>query len=350
MIKAQKITIYEVAREAGVSRQTVSRVINNRPDVAIETRERVLQIIDRLEYRPSAIARSLSQRRSYNFGVLTAGLKYFGPSTTLSGITGMSEELGYGLLLKELSSFDATNIKPILAWFIDHQVDGIIWAAPEVGSNRDWIKDVIDEIHVPIVFLTTHRRNDISIVTIDNYSGGTMATEHLLSLGRKHIGHIAGPLDWWESRQRHLGWQDILLSAGIKPEPYMFTEGNWSSKSGKIAFNQLLSSYSKMDAIFVGNDQMALSVLQTACEEGIRIPDDLAVIGFDNIPEAEFFCPSLTTIFQNQHELGLIAVQVLVRQVEERKLENRIAEPMYLAIQPELVIRRSTISVNGERR
>lgn len=345
-----KPTIYEVAREAGVSRQTVSRVINNRPDVAFETRQRVLEIIDKLEYRPSAIARSLSQRRSYNFGVLTAGLNYYGPSTTLNGITSMSEELGYGLLLKELASFTTTNIKPILSWFLDHQVDGIIWAAAEVGSNRDWVKEAMDEIQVPVIFLTTGKREDISIVTIDNYRGARMAADHLVSQGRKHIGHISGPLDWWESRQRQLGWQDALLAAGNALDQRMTAEGNWSSKSGKFAFDQLLSSYPEMDAIFVGNDQMALSVLQTACEKGIRIPDDLAVAGFDDIPESEYFWPPLTTVFQNQHELGSIAVQVLAKHVEEWKLERKKVEPIYLVLQPELIIRKSTIQSNGERR
>ena len=123
----------------------------------------------------------------------------------------------------------------------------------------------------------------------------------------------------------------------------MSTEGNWSSRSGKMAFNQLLASYPEMDAVFVGNDQMALSVFQTAFEEGIRIPDDLAVVGFDAIPESEFFCPSLTTVFQDQHELGSIAVQELARHVEESKLENRKVEPVYLVIKPELVVRNSTL-------
>jgi DNA-binding LacI/PurR family transcriptional regulator len=345
-----KPTIYEVAREAGVSRQTVSRVLNNRPDVAFDTRARVLEIIDRLEYRPSAIARSLSQRRSYNFGILTAGLNYFGPSTTLNGITSMSEELGYGLLLKELASFTTTNIKPILSWFLDHQVDGIIWAAAEVGSNRDWVKEAMDEIQVPIIFLTTGKREDISIVTIDNYYGGRVAVEHLLSLGRKQIGHITGPLDWWESRQRQLGWQDALLAADIEPARRMWAQGNWSSRKGKIAFDQLLSAYPEMDAIVVGNDQLALGVLQTACEKGIKIPDDLAIAGFDDIPESEYFCPPLTTVFQNQHELGSIAVQILAKHVEEWKLERKKVEPTYLALQPELIVRTSTIGSNGERR
>lgn len=338
----QKNTIYEVAREAGVSRQTVSRVINNRPDVAPETRVRILEIIERFEYRPSAIARSLSQQRSYNFGILTAGLKFIGPSTTLSGITNESEALGYGLLLKELSGFSANNIKPILTWFLSHQVDGIIWAAPEIGSNRDWIKDVTSEIRVPIIFLTTEERQDISIVTIDNYLGGRMATEHLLSLGRKHIGHLSGPLDWWEARQRLAGWQNALHSAGIQPEVHMTTEGNWSSRSGKVAIARLLSSFPEMDALFVGNDQMAISVLQTAFERGIRIPADLAVVGFDGIPESEFLCPSLSTICQNQHELGSIAVQELARMVEAKVLYNKDPEPIHLKIKPELVIRNSS--------
>ena len=215
MGRPAKATIYEVAREAGVSRQTVSRVINNKPDVASDTRKRILEIISELEYQPSAIARSLSQKRSYNFGILTAGLKYIGPSTTFSGITSTAEELGYGLLLKELSGFNANNIHPILIWFLSHQVDGILWAAPEIGSNRDWINGILGEIPVPIIFLTTEQREDISIVTVDNYHGAKTATEHLLSLGRKRIGHISGPLEWWEARQRMKGWKDALRSAGL---------------------------------------------------------------------------------------------------------------------------------------
>ncbi|MBN2256984.1 MAG: LacI family DNA-binding transcriptional regulator [Anaerolineaceae bacterium] len=351
MGRTGKATIYEVAREAGVSRQTVSRVINNKPDVALDTRKRVLDIISDLEYQPSAIARSLSQRRSYNFGVLTAGLKYIGPSTTLSGITATAEELGYGLLLKELSSFSANNIHPILIWFLSHQVDGILWAAPEIGSNRDWINDMLDEIRVPIIFLTTEKRDDISIVTIDNYHGAKMATQHLLDLGRKQIGHIAGPLEWWEARQRLKGWQDAMRAAGLKTEKRMVVEGNWSSKSGKVAINQLLSAYPEMDGVFVGNDQMALSVLQAAFERGISIPEQLAVVGFDGIPESEYYCPSLTTICQNQHHLGSIAVQELVRLVDAVNLENQKVEPIHLAIKPELIIRRSSdpdISKGGD--
>ena len=136
---SKRPTIKQVAKATGVSTQTVSRVINNRPDVAPETRERILMTINELGYQPSALARSLIQQRSYTLGVVTAGLKYIGPSRTLNGITSAAEEAGYALLLKELSRFDAENVLPIFQSLLSHHVDGIIWAVPEVGENRNWI-------------------------------------------------------------------------------------------------------------------------------------------------------------------------------------------------------------------
>jgi LacI family transcriptional regulator len=342
-----KPTIYEVAKKAGVSRQTVSRVINNHPDVAADTRARILGIIDELEYRPSAIARSLSQQRTYNFGLVTAGLEFIGPSNTLSGIAKKSEELGYGLYLKELSSFSANNIIPLIDWFLAHQVDGIIWAAPEIGPNREWVEEMIDDIRVPIIFLTTKKRDSISIVNIDNYHGARLATEHLLAQGHSRIGHISGPLDWWESRQRLQGWKDALRDSGIEPEDRMVASGNWSSKSGKSAFLQLMATFPEMDAVFSGNDQMALSIMQIACENNINIPNELAVVGFDGIPESEFFSPALSTIYQDQFEMGCIAVQELAKLVEERDKKEQ-QEPVYLTIKPQLIIRSSSTSLARE--
>ena len=250
MGKDSKPTIYEVARIAGVSRQTVSRVINNRPDVADDTRERILKIIEEIDYRPSAVARSLSKQRTFNFGILTAGLEFIGPSVTMSGIAKKSEQLGYGLYLKELPRFSTGNIQGIIDWFLARQVDGILWAVPEIGSNRDWVEALFDDINVPIIFLTSAERENISIVTIDNYLGARLATEHLINSGCKRIGHISGPMDWWESRQRFQGWQDALVEAGIETEGRMTAEGNWSSRSGKEAFSQLRASFPEMDSVY----------------------------------------------------------------------------------------------------
>jgi DNA-binding LacI/PurR family transcriptional regulator len=337
-----KITIYDVARKAGVSRQTVSRVLNNRPDVSPDTRIRVQEIISEFSYRPNAIAQSLSRQKSFILGVVSAGLKFTGPSRTLSGITSKAEELGYGLLLKELASFSSNNVHPLLQWFMSHQVDGIIWAAPEIEENRYWIKELLPEINIPINFLTMEKQENVTIVTMDNLAGAKMATEHLIQLGRKHIGHISGPLDWWEARQRKSGWEAALRESGRNITDKMWTTGNWSSKSGKTALTELMNKYPELDAVFVGNDQMALSVLQSAYEMGKRIPDDLSVVGFDGIPESEFYCPSLTTVYQNQNELGSVAVAELVLQIEKKLSENKLIEPKYITIQPELIIRQSS--------
>ena len=342
MAEKNKTTIYDVAEKAGVSRQTVSRVLNNRQDVSDETRKRVQEVIAELSYHPSAIAQSLSRQKSYLFGVVTAGLKYIGPSRTLSGITSKAEELGYGLLLKELASFSSNNVKPLLHWFKSHQVDGIIWAAPEIEDNRYWIKDILPEIEIPIIFLTMEEQKEVSIVTTDNFSGARMATQYLIDQGRKNIGHIAGPLEWWEARQRKMGWETALSEAGLKKTDRMWTQGNWSSKSGKSAFAELLAKFPEMDAVFVGNDQMALSVLTSAREIGMNIPQELAVVGFDGIADSEFYCPPLSTVSQNQDELGRVAVAELASLIEQKITEKNIVEPKYITIQPELIIRQSS--------
>jgi LacI family transcriptional regulator len=342
MADKNKITIYEIAKEAGVSRQTISRVLNNRQDVSDETRKRVQEIIESLNYRPSAIARSLSRQKSNIFGVVTAGLKYIGPSRTLNGITSKAEELGYGLLLKELASFNANNVRPLLGWFQSHQVDGIIWAAPEIEDNRNWLETLLPEIDIPIIFLTMEKREKMSIVTIDNLVGARMATEHLISLGRKNIGHLSGPLDWWEARQRKMGWEQALSDAGYKLSERMCAEGNWSSRSGRSAFMELIDKFPEMDALFVGNDQMALSVLRTAFEHGRKVPEDLAIIGFDGIPESEFYCPPLSTVNQDQNGLGSIAVEELASLVENKWTAGEGVEQKYITIKPDLIIRQST--------
>ncbi len=339
-----KVTIRDVAAAAGVSHQTVSRVLNNRPDVARETRQRVLQVIKELDYQPSAIARSLSQRHSFTLAVVTAGLSYVGPSRTLNGITEQAERMGYALLLKELPRFDAQDLRPLFNALSARQVDGIIWAVPEVGNNRAWLDDQLAGLPVPIIFMTMQARPGVSIVAVDNYAGGRMATEHLLEQGYQHIGHITGPLDWWEARQRKAGWFDALEASGVPMTDLRAEEGNWSSVSGEQAIGRLLDRYPEMDAVFVANDQMALSVLQTACRLGIRVPQDLAVVGFDGLPEAAHYWPPLTTVYQDQPQLGRFAVEELVRRVELSREGSVWTEPKTISLQPELIVRASSVA------
>jgi LacI family transcriptional regulator len=339
----KRTTIRDVAAAAGVSHQTVSRVLNDRPDVAETTRTRVLQVIEELGYQPSAIARSLTQQRTLTLGVVTAGLDFVGPSRTLNGITEQAERMGYALLLKELPRFDTQDLRPIFKSLIARQIDGIIWAVAEVGNNRDWLQKQFGMLSVPVIFLTMQARPGLATVAVDNYAGGRMATEHLLEQGHRHIAHITGPLDWWEARQRKAGWQDALQAVGVPEGALHFEEGNWSADSGEQAISRLLTSYPEMDAVFVGNDQMALSVLQVACQREIRVPADLAVVGFDGLPEAAHYWPPLTTVYQDQQSLGRTAVEELVRMIEASRKSEAGTEPKTILLQPELIVRASSV-------
>jgi LacI family transcriptional regulator len=338
----KRATIKQVAKAAGVSTQTVSRVINDRPDVSPETRRRIQQVIEELNYQPSALARSLIQQRSYTLGVVTAGLKFTGPSRTLNGITNKAEELGYALLLEQMLQFDTDAIKPLLQNLLARHVDGIVWAVPEVGNNRRWVGEILNDVPVPVVFLTMQPRPGVSTVAVDNYAGGSLATRHLLEQGCRRIGHISGPLDWWEARQRKQAWKDSLQEAGITATDKACAEGNWSASSGETAFTQLLGAYPGMEAVFVGNDQMALTVLQVAHRQGLRVPQDLAVIGFDNMAESAYFWPALSTINHNLYELGCRAVQETVEQIEAVHRDEKL-EPQNILLSPELIVRESSI-------
>lgn len=340
--QSKRPTIKEVASAAGVSTQTVSRVMNNRPDVSPDTRERVLKVIADIGYQPSALARSLIQQRSYTLGVVTAGLKYIGPSRTLSGITTAAEEAGYSLLLMELPSFNTNQVLPILQGFISRHVDGIIWAVSEVGENRKWLDNPPMDLQVPIVFLNMKPRKNTSIVSIDNYQGGRMVMEHLIQQGYRHIGHISGPLDWWEARQRMAAWRDMLKEHGVGVKENHWVEGNWSSSSGAQAIQVLFDKYPEMDAVFAGNDQMALSVLQAACERNIRVPEDLGVVGYDNVSESPYYCPPLSTVQLDQQNMGKVAVEEIVHNIESSWEGNDLFEPLSVILNPTLVIRQSS--------
>ena len=341
--KKKRVTIKIVAQEAGVSTQTVSRVLNNRSDVAPETRQRVKDVIQRLGYHPSEVARSLIQQRSYTIGVVTAGLDYLGPAQTLNGITQSAETLGYSLLLKELPDLRAEGVDAVLQSLLARQVDGIIWAIPQVGDNHDWMQAIMPQFAVPVLFLTTSPQTNTPSISIDNYLGGCIATQHLLDQGYRKIGHMAGPLSWWEARARRNGWQDTLAKAGISVNQDHWVEGNWSTSSGYGACQKLMKHYPDMEAVFVANDQMALGFLKYAHEQSLSIPQDLAVVGFDGIPETAYYSPPLTTVRQDLNRLGCIAVEALIDVIERREGGEDTIEPDRGALQPQIVVRESSV-------
>jgi len=339
---SKRATLKDVARSAGVSTQTVSRVINGHPYISEKTRRLVEDAIAQTNYRPSALARSLHLNRSCTLGVVTFGLKYIGPSRTLNGIADKADELGYMLLMKKMDNFSADRIDEVIESLIAHHVDGIIWDVPEHDANRSWV-DGIESLPVPIVFMSMEPKPGYSVVSIDSYLGAQLATRHLLDQGCQHIGHVAGSLEWWEARLRLQGWRDTLEQAGINVTDQHWEEGNYSSASGAVAADKLFARYPDMDGVFVANDQMALSVLREACRRGIKVPEQLAVVGFDGIPESAYFYPSLTTISQDPQVLGGEAVQSLVEMIEaQRAAPDSPVIARSILISPTLVVRESS--------
>jgi LacI family transcriptional regulator len=339
---SNRVTIRQVAKEAGVSTQTVSRVVNNLPGVLPGTRNHVQETIDRLGYRPNVIARSLTQRRSCVLGVVATGIEYYGPSRTLVGIEQRANLGGYSLNLNLLHEPETADVYPLIDGFLSRQVDGIIWATQEIGDNLQWLHN--QDLPIPIVFLETKPREGVHTVNVDSQFGGRLAVQHLAAGGYRRIGIITGPLSWWSARERLLGWQAGMREAGLAIEDRQIEEGNWSTGSGAQSLERLLGRFPEMDSVFVCNDQMALGVLQTARKLERRIPEDLAIVGFDDIPEAAYFWPPLTTFRQNLMSLGGSAVDVISGLISARREqgENAAESPETTWHQPELIVRSST--------
>jgi LacI family transcriptional regulator len=340
--KSRQVTITQVAKEAGVSIQTVSRVINNRQEITPATRQHVQDVIKRLGYQPNAIARSLSQRRTHTLGVVTSGLEYYGPSHILVGVEQGANQEGLSILLNLLHQPENDNIGKIVNGLISRQVEGIIWAVPEIGNNRSWFREAIPHLPIPVVFLSTQPKGDLNVVEIDNRNGGYMATQHLLERGYRRIGLIAGPLSWWAANERRRGWQDALTAAGIPFSDSQVVEGNWSANSGEQGLHKLLAKSPEIEAVFACNDQMALGLMRAARSLGKRIPEDLAVVGFDDIPESAFYYPPLTTIRQGLYELGHVAVQTIMKLRDAERRDEPMTTAQTVWLQPQLVVREST--------
>lgn len=339
--KTPKITIKDVARACGVSTQTISRVVNNRVDVSAATREKVLAIIDQMGYQPNALARSMRQS-SKTLGVIIAGLEYRGIAITLHGVITAAETHGFNLLLKELPAFDAINMPDLIQSLISSQVEGIIYAVPEIGENWINVQKKFNRHSPPTVFLKGNPTSAPITISIDNFSGSYAVTRHLIDQGYNHIGHISGPLEWWEARERKRGWAQALRDADRTVENHAFVEGDWSPAGGKECFHALCRQYAEMDAVFAANDQMALAVLYTAWEKNIAIGKQLGVTGFDNFPGADFYCPPLTTVNQDFYTLGELAVRKLLR-INMPENDDIDVENDTILLAPDIVVRQSSL-------
>ena len=338
----RQTTINDVAKRAQVSVSTVSNVLTGNRPVSEGTRERVLQIVEETGYRPNRLARSLVSRSSKTIGVVASGLGFFGPSRTLVGIEQEASERGYTLILSLIHEPATPEVEPVVANLITHQVDGIVWAIPQIGRNRIWWREAANRLPVPVVFLNHQAWQGSVCVDVDNRYGGYIATRHLLDAGFKHIGLITGPQDWFAAEMRRQGCEDALCAAGRPIETRQIAVGDWNPLSGEQALYALRAAYPEMDAVFVSNDQMAIGAMRAASDLNLRVPDDLAIVGFDDIPEAAFTQPRLTTIRQPVVEVGRLSVATLTDIIAAENDAAATGQQSPILLQPELIVRESS--------
>lgn len=330
--RRRAVTISQVAAAAGVSYQTVSRVINDHPSVSPVTRQRIQKIIGELGYRPNVSARSLVTNRSHRVGIITLGARYYGPAQTITSIETALRKDGYTPSFATLSAPTLENLGDLIKQLNQQAVDGLILITPLVGVPVATILKLCDG--VPFVLVDVEAAPNIFSVEIDQAHGARLATEHLLALGHTRIAEISGPLYWWDARQRHDSYLNVLRERGLSSAGSI--EGTWEAESGYHAVKTLLAQGSRFTAIVAGNDQMALGALRGLRESGFGVPQDVSVIGFDDTPEAAFYEPPLSSVRQDFAALGQWCADLIV------KLMRGESSPERQVVSPDLICREST--------
>lgn len=327
-------TIKQVARAARVSIKTVSRVVNGAAYVSGVTRRRVLRAIERLDYRPNALARGLVTRRSRSIGLVIADIvnPFFPP--LVRAVEDTAAARGYNVILCDTDE-DANRERAAISVLLEKQVDGLIICASRTPSG--YLKGLADN-EVPLVLVNrvlAHPR--ATAVVVDGVEGGRRATTHLLDLGHRRIAYLAGPTASFSHRSRLRGYRETLSARGVPFDPDLVVGGVASMAAGREAMGVLLNLERPPTAVFAFDDLMAIGAMEELRRLGRRIPDDIAIVGFDDIDLAAFVDPPLTTVAQPKGEMGRLAANRLLNMVET----SSPPRPRVVSLVPELVIRRS---------
>lgn len=325
----QRPSIYDVAKLAGVSHMTVSRVLNDHPNIRDSTRERVLKAIDEMNYTRSSIARALATRRAMRIGVLVDSPVQYGPNSTLRALESAARDVGYAISAFSISDDEESQIDAGVVELVTQGVDALCVIAPR-KSSLDLLRQ--QSTGLPTIVIKAEPDAAWHTAAVDQRFGATLAVTHLIELGHRSIAHLGGPLDWYDARERQQGWRDAVAAAGL--EPGAVVDGDWTSDCG-YDFGRTFE-LGDVTAVFAANDQMALGVVHGLAERGIRVPDEVSVVGFDDLPDSRHFLPPLTTIRQDFAALGALALDLVIAAIEG---EEGAQHDM---IQPTLVLRDST--------
>jgi DNA-binding LacI/PurR family transcriptional regulator len=321
----------DVAARAGVSHQTVSRVLNGFSSIRPDTRARVLEAIAELGYRRNDAARRLASARSGLIGVVTSALPQYGPASILVGLETAAQQEGYRLSSVNVIEVTEDRFTDAVEQLLEQSVEALVLVVPHRPILH--VAHTL-EVQLPVIVVEGDLTMTPLSAGVDNVQGARIATRHLLDLGHPTVVHLAGPADWLESSARAEGWRRELEAAG-RPVPALRWGGDWSARSGYV-LGQSLSQDPAISAVFAANDQMALGLMRALSEAGRLVPEDVSVVGFDDLPEARYFTPPLTSVRQPFSELAQ-RVMELVR----RSLAGE-ASPRVELVPTSLVVRGST--------
>lgn len=327
--RRQRPSIYDVAERAGVSHMTVSRVLNGHPNIRESTRDRVLQAIDEMNYTRSSIARALATNRAMRIGVLVDSPVQHGPNSTLRALESAARTAGYAISAFSMSHGDETQIGTGVVELVTQGVDALCVIAPR-ASSLDLLRQ--QKTGLPTLVIKAEPDPVMHTAAVDQHAGAGLAVSHLIELGHRGIQHLAGPLDWYDARARERAWRDELEAAGLEVVPP--TVGDWTSDFG-YDFGRTCD-VTNTTAIFVANDQMALGVIHGLVERGLRVPEDISIVGYDDLPDSRHFLPPLTTVRQDFAELGALAMRLIIEAIDgDEGTEHEMIEPV-------LIVRDST--------
>ncbi|MFP1625543.1 LacI family DNA-binding transcriptional regulator [Streptomyces sp. 5K101] len=326
----------DVARLAGVSAQTVSRVLSGHPNVRERTRAKVLAAVDQLGYRMNSAAQILSSGRSRTIGVVTLQTTFYSRLTLTFGIESAARAAGYAVSTASTASLDTSAVEGALSRLADQRVEGIILAIPLIH-----VSPRIEQLtgSLPSVTIDGSRTEASEVVAVDQSQAARLATRHLLDLGHETIWHIAGPGEWLDAASRLRGWRETLEAEGRTVPPAL--KGDWSPSSG-YRNGLILGRIPEVTAVFVASDEMAFGVIRALHELGRRVPEEISVVGVDDIALAEYCSPSLTTVAQPFAEMGALAVGHLLRQIDDPEAAREPA-----SVEPKLIVRTSTTYARG---
>ena len=332
----KRTTIKDVAKEAGISYQTVSRVINNKGEVSPEVSVRVKAAIKKLGYRPNAIARSMVRGRTHMLGCIAPSLIDYTFACLLQGAKDEARRHGYFLLA---SSAEQESEVPALCDEMVHsgRVDGLLVINPCADGRYRHFENLIAQGVTVVYAGVSGRHGVVSSVGLDDESGGYQAARHLIGLGHTRIAMLSGPQNEDCVQDRNAGFLRALKEAGLQAPADLRMTGDWSADSGFQAMQKWLVAGIAFSALFAQNDRMAVGAIKAARDFGRRVPKDLAVVGFDDIPLASYFDPPLTTIRQDIFEHGRQGARLLIE-----KIKNPSSPLERVVIPPELVVRESS--------